>query len=99
MVFGDWPKAAAAANRNTGRCRIRINLALWEHQIDVAPILGGARALLGPVGCVVEMVGDLRRPETTHIAIIKIAFGRLAETRRSAGRVDFPTRREDDRAT
>src|SRR6266404_6291484 len=68
-----------------------------KHQIYVPPILCRARALAGPIRIVVEMVRHLRRPETRDVAIVQIAFNRLAQPRGPSRRVRFPSRRKHQR--
>src|SRR5262245_962802 len=70
----------------------------WEHQIDIAPVFGGAGALAGPVGIVVEVVRNLRGPETAQIAVVEIAFERRAQAGGTAHGIDLPAGREDQRA-
>ena len=51
---------------------------LWENYIDVAPILGAYGAFTGPVGRIVQMIGDMRGPKAGDVAIKEIALDRLA---------------------
>src|SRR3979490_2922126 len=61
----------------TGRHResitvIRSPSPVWrsrKHQIDLAPVLLGRCTLAGPVGGVIQLVGDLRRPVAADMAI------------------------------
>ena len=46
--------------------------------------------LRGPVRIVIQMIGNLRRPEAGHIAIVDVAFDRLAKACRAAGRINLP---------
>ena len=52
---------------------------LWEHQIQLSPILGRDRALAGPIRIVVDVIGNLRGPEAGDVAIVDVAFHRLAQ--------------------
>src|SRR5215472_13016093 len=70
----------------------------WEHQIDIAPVFGGAGALAGPVGIVVEVVRNLRGPEAAQIAVVEIALERRAQAGGASGGIDLPARRENQRA-
>src|SRR5215471_13451211 len=67
---------------------------LWEHQIQVTPVLGGRRAFTGPIRIVVHMIRDLSRPEAGHIAVVDIAFHRLTESGGPPCGVYFPARRK-----
>ena len=67
-------------------------LALWEHQIQIAPVFGGSRALAGPIRVVIQVIGHLCRPEARDVAIVNIAFHRLAKSGCAAGRIDLPPR-------
>jgi hypothetical protein len=59
--------------------RLRQNYkTLWENYIDVAPILGAYGAFTGPVGRIVQMIGDMRGPKAGDVAIKEIALDRLA---------------------
>src|SRR5689334_14908029 len=71
----------------------------WENQVDVPPVLGGGCALGRPVRIIVQMIGDLRRPEASGVAIVEIALDRLAEARGAAGGIDFPSWEKHQRAT
>src|SRR5439155_9748792 len=70
----------------------------WKHQIDIAPVFGGAGALAGPVGIVVQMVRHLRGPEATQVAVVQVAFERRAQAGCASGGIDLPTGREHQRA-
>src|SRR5262249_52472861 len=100
------PRRTRRARREEKRRRIESefyfvssspHLILRKHQINLAPVFGRARALAGPVGIVVQMVRHLRGPETTDVAIVQIALDRLAYPGGPAGRVNFPSRRKDQR--
>ena len=65
--------------------------ASWEDQVDLAPVLLGGRALVGPVWCVIELVGHLRRPVASDVAVEQVAFDRLAQARGTASAVRLPT--------
>src|SRR5579871_1364979 len=41
----------------------RFFMALWEDQINFAPVFLSRSAFAGPVGRVIQLVGHLRRPE------------------------------------
>src|ERR1017187_6308285 len=91
--------APAASNSNSFfMMRAIFWCRLWENQIQVAPILGGRCAFAAPVRSIVEMVRYLRRPVTTHEAVVNIALHGLAQSRRAACGVHLPTRREHQRA-
>src|SRR6202021_163577 len=66
--------------------------------VYIAPVFGGRSAFAGPVGRIVQVVGNLGRPKARRIAIVDIAFHRLAQPGRAPGGVDFPTRGENDGA-
>src|SRR5262245_29022978 len=84
--------AAAASFLMTGHSSLR------EDQIDLAPILLRGRALRGPVGRVIELVRDLRRPVAADVAVEQVAFDRLAQPSGPARLICLPTRREHERA-
>src|SRR5215207_5177788 len=54
-----------------------IGTALRKHEIDLAPVLLRRRALGGPVGRVVQLIGYLRRPVAADVAIEQVALHRL----------------------
>src|SRR5262249_35914911 len=56
------------------------------------------RTLGGPVGRVIELVGHLRRPVATDVAVEEIALDRLTESGCPARAIGLPPRREDHRA-
>src|SRR5580704_7663081 len=68
------------------------------YDIDVAPIVGGRCALVSPVGSIIQVVGNLRRPSATQVAIEQVALDGLAKTGCSAGRIHFPAGSEIERA-
>src|SRR5215831_12314858 len=70
-----------------------------KDEIELAPVLLRRRALRGPVGRVIELVGHLRRPEAADVAVEDVALDRLAEAGGAAVRVGFPPRGEHERAT
>src|SRR5712692_7990407 len=45
------------------------------------------------------MIRDLRGPEARDVAIVQIAFNRLAQPRGSSRRIRFPSRRKNKRAS
>src|SRR5262245_31388597 len=70
----------------------------WEHQVDFAPVLLCRGALSCPIGRVIQLIGHLRRPEASGMAVEQIAFHRMAQSRRAAVMIGFPTRRKDKSA-
>jgi len=70
----------------------------WKNQVDLAPVLLRGGALGGPVWRVVELIGNLCRPETAGVAIEKIALHRLAQSGCSAVAIRFPSGRKHKRA-
>jgi hypothetical protein len=59
--------------------RLRQNYkTLWENYIDVAPILGAYRAFAGPIGRIVQMIGDMCGPKAGDVTIKEVALDRLA---------------------
>src|SRR5260370_39335948 len=78
---------------------MRIGFILWKHQIDLAPVLLSRGALAGPIRRMVELVGDLRRPEAAGVAIVEIALDGRAQAGSAAARIGFPTGGEDHRTT
>ena len=60
--------------------------------------LSAPRRTCRPVGRVIELIGHLGRPVTAHVAIEEIALDRLAQSRRAARAIHFPSRREHGRA-
>src|SRR5215470_16537525 len=68
---------------------------LRENDVDVAPILSTGRALAGPVGRVVQVIGNMRGPEARDVAIEKVALNGLAQTCSAARGIDFPARIEN----
>ena len=69
-----------------------------EDQVDLAPVLLGGRALPGPVGRVVQLVGDVRGPEAGQVTVEEVALDGLAEAGGAAGGVDLPAGGEDEGA-
>src|SRR5690606_3945222 len=90
--------AASAAWMKNSRDRIarRTSTLLGKHDVDLPPVLLGGRALLRPVGRVVEHVGHVGRPEAADMTVEQIALDRLAESGRPAGTIGFPSGREDE---
>src|SRR5262245_48408512 len=84
---------SVAAARMTATAKVRM-AGLRENQIELAPVLLGGRALARPVGRVIELVGDLRRPVAAVVTVEQIALDRLAQTGGAAGAVRFPAWRE-----
>jgi hypothetical protein len=79
--------------------RLRQNYkTLWENDIDVAPILGAYGAFTGPVGRIVQMIGDMRGPKAGDVTIKEIALDRLAQACGATGGIDFPSGEEHQRA-
>src|SRR5713226_5002190 len=71
---------------------------LWENDINVAPILGAYRAFTGPIGRIVQMVGDMCRPKAGDVTIEEVAFNRLAQAGGAPSGIDFPSGKEHQRA-
>jgi len=79
--------------------RLRQNCkTLWENYIDVAPILGAYGAFTGPVGRIVQMIGNMRGPKAGDVTIKEVALDRLAQARGATRGIDFPSREEDQGA-
>ena len=74
-------------------------LQLRKYQIEIAPVFGGTRAFTDPVGIVVQVVGNLRRPVTAKPAIVDVPLDGLAESACTAGCINFPARRKYKAAT
>jgi len=91
-------KPARAAQPAASSVSRAVGNALWEYQIEIAPVFRSGGTFSGPVGRVVQMIGDLRRPVATDKTVVDIALDRLAKPGRAAGRVNFPTGREHQRA-
>jgi hypothetical protein len=72
---------------------------LWENDIHVAPILGAYGAFTGPIGRIVQMVGDMSGPKAGDVAIEEVALNRLAEAGGAPRGIDFPSGEEHERAT
>src|SRR5579862_1933180 len=75
------------------------NQASWEHQIEILPIFRRGGAIDSPVGRIVQMIGNLRRPIATHETVVDVALDGLAESGGAARRVHFPTGSEHQRAS
>ena len=71
---------------------------LGENEIERPPVLLGGSALAGPVWRVVELVGHVRRPETTQVTVEQVSLYRLAQTRGPTLTIRFPAGEEDERA-
>src|SRR5580704_8250830 len=69
----------------------------WKYQIDLAPIFLRGGALGGPVRRVVQLIGNLRRPETALMAIEYVALHRSTQAGRAAVVIRLPPRRKDHR--
>ena len=67
---------------------------LWKYQVDFAPVFLRGGAAARPAGRVIELVGHLRRPVAADVAVEEIAFDRLAQSRRAARAIHFPSGRE-----
>src|SRR5438093_4071214 len=96
----------ATAGKSVSRVRTESNVfifaplrgSLWEDQIQITPVFCRCSALVRPIGRVVEVIGYLRGPETSDVAIVDVALHRLAEPGRAARRIHFPSRRKRKRA-
>src|ERR1700680_3721258 len=92
-------ESVAAAASVTARASVRISRSpLREDEVELAPVLLSGCALARPVGCVIELVGDLRRPVAADVAVEQIALDGLAQTGGPAGALRFPPGREHERA-
>src|SRR6266702_2437264 len=69
-------------------------LRLREYDIYLPPVVGRRGALVGPVRCVIQVIGNLSRPAAAQMAVEQIALDRLAQAGRAAGDVHFPAGRE-----
>ena len=72
----------------------RASRALREDKVDGLPILHGGTTGGGPGRSVGDTVGHLGRPVARVVAIVEIAFDRLAEAVGAVAGVHFPARRE-----
>ena len=61
VAAGDLGRAAAAARSLEEKER----MCSWENQIDLAPVFLSGGALAGPVRSVVQLIGNLRRPDSS----------------------------------
>src|SRR5260370_25323679 len=100
-MYMSWPVCPASAKliKNTASFFMTDSSVLWKDDVDVAPIVRRRGALIGPVRRIIQVVGHLRRPSTTQVAIKQIALDGLAKASRAAGNVDLPAAREVHRAT
>src|SRR5438309_606511 len=69
-----------------------------EYEIQLAPVFLRRRAFCGPVRRVIELVGHLRRPEASDMAVEDVALYRLTQSGGAARLIGFPARREHERA-
>src|SRR5580704_7296641 len=69
----------------------------WKYQINLPPIFLRGSALSGPIRRVVQLIGNLRRPEAALMTIENVAFHRRAEPGSASVVVSLPTRRENER--
>src|SRR5438128_7191506 len=72
----DTATATAARPAVTNRFSIALSR---EYEIELAPVFLSRRALRGPVGRVIELVGHLRRTEAADVAVEDVALDRLAQ--------------------
>src|SRR5688500_3918216 len=93
--------SAASGTPNCGRRRRRIDANmrqvltnLSKDEVDLPPVLLRGRARPRPVRLMIQLIRHLRRPVAADVAIEEIAFDRLTESRRAAGAIGFPARRE-----
>ena len=80
---GDLAELAATQSERpkkakTARMKFLQMKMLRKYDVHVAPVFGGGSALAGPVGRVIEVVGNLGGPEAGGVAIVDIAFHGLA---------------------
>src|SRR5258708_1580830 len=71
---------------------------LREDQINLAPVFLRRGAFAGPVRRVIQLVGNLGRPEAAVVTIEEIALHWRAQARRAARGIRFPSRRKNERA-
>src|SRR5438309_10913207 len=71
----------------------------WKYQVDFAPVFLRRRTLGGPVRRMIQLIGNLRGPEASGVAIEQIAFHGLTEAGCSSVAIGLPSRREDQRTT
>src|SRR4029077_3830454 len=71
---------------------------LRENDIDVAPVFGDGGAFAGPVGGMVEVIGNVSGPEASDVAIEQVTLDGLAETRGAAGGINLPSGIKNQRA-
>src|SRR5271154_6776429 len=71
----------------------------WKYQIDFAPVFLRGGALGGPIGRVIQLIGNLRRPEAALVAIENIALYRCAQARGATVVIGLPAGRENERTT
>src|SRR5580704_12005238 len=90
-------EAAKAAKRRREQSNRRIFF-LREHEVEIAPVLGGHGALTRPVGIIIQVIRNLGRPEAGIVAIVNVPLHGLAKARRPTCRIHFPTWRERERA-
>src|ERR1044072_4994989 len=87
--------AVANARDRRRESLLLIGTASGKHEIDLAPVLLRRRALGGPVGCMVQLIGSLRRPVAADVAIEQVALHRLAQAGGAAGAGRLPSRRAE----
>src|SRR5688572_9294298 len=89
----------AASSRPTA-CRVTdMHSLLWKYQVDFAPVFLGGGAAARPAGRVIQLIGHLRWPVTSDVAVEEIAFDGLAQSGRAARAIYFPSGREHGRAS
>src|ERR1700760_749232 len=72
---------------------------LRKYDVEGLPVFSCQSAFARPIRRVVQMVRNLGRPEAGDVAIVDVAFHRLAESCCATGGIDFPSRGEDDGAS
>src|SRR6185436_3714271 len=94
----DQANTASPIAATSAGCRrkslVLIGCASWEDEIDLAPVLLRGGAFGGPIGCVIELIGHLRRPVAADVAVEQIALDRLAEAGGAARAIGLPAWRE-----
>src|SRR6266404_5549346 len=91
--------SGASKRRSTGIiASFFMGICLRKDQVDLAPVFLCGGAFAGPVRRVIQLVGDLRRPEASVVTVEEIALHGRAETRGAAARIGLPSRGEDEGA-
>src|SRR5262245_12592945 len=51
----------------------------WKHEIELPPVLLRCRALARPIRRVIQLVGNVRRPEAPEVTVEDVALDRLTQ--------------------